>query len=47
MDPSRHVDDGHLDAIATVRHQLVSDPSLVAVELDCASGVIVATRRGA
>jgi demethylmenaquinone methyltransferase/2-methoxy-6-polyprenyl-1,4-benzoquinol methylase len=46
MDPSRHVDDGHLDGIAAVRQRLVSDPALVAVELHCASGVIVATRRG-
>jgi predicted O-methyltransferase YrrM len=46
MDPSRHRDDGYLDAITTVRERLVSDPALVAVELDCASGVMVATKRG-
>ena len=46
MDPSLHADDGYLDAIAAVREQLLSDPTLVAAELDVATGVIVAAKRG-
>jgi demethylmenaquinone methyltransferase/2-methoxy-6-polyprenyl-1,4-benzoquinol methylase len=45
MDPSLHADDGLSDALAEVRERLLSDPALVAAELDFASGVIVATKR--
>jgi predicted O-methyltransferase YrrM len=45
MDPARHDADGYLQQIADVRERLLSDPALVAVELDVASGVIVATKR--
>jgi len=46
MDPSLHGDDGYLEPIAAVRERLLSDPALVAAEIDFASGVIVATKRG-
>ena len=45
MDPARHVDDGLSEPLGAVREQIVGDPSLVAAELDFASGVIVATKR--
>ena len=45
MDPARHADDGLLEQLGAVRDQILADPSLVAAELDFASGVIVATKR--
>ena len=45
MDPARHADDGFLEQLGAVRDQILADPSLVAAELDFASGVIVATKR--
>jgi predicted O-methyltransferase YrrM len=45
MDLARHADDGLLQQLAAVRDQIVANPSLVAAELDFASGVIVATKR--
>jgi predicted O-methyltransferase YrrM len=45
MDPARHADDGLLKQLGAVRDQILADPSLVAAELDFASGVIVATKR--
>ncbi len=45
MDPALHADDGFLEQLAAVRDQILGDPSLVAAELDFASGVIVATKR--
>ena len=45
MDPARHADDGLLKQLGVVRDQIFADPSLVAAELDFASGVIVATKR--
>lgn len=45
MDPALHTDDGFLEQLGTVRDQILGDPSLVAAELDFASGVIVATKR--
>ena len=45
MDPARHVDDGLSEPLGAVREQILGDPSLVAAELDFASGVIVATKR--
>jgi predicted O-methyltransferase YrrM len=45
MDLARHADDGLLEQLGAVRDHLVADPSLVAAELDFASGVIVATKR--
>jgi predicted O-methyltransferase YrrM len=47
MDLSRHATDGLSEAIAAVREHLLGDPTLVAAELDFASGVIVATKRPA
>ena len=45
MDPARHAEDGLLAQLGAVRDQILGDPSLVAAELDFASGVIVATKR--
>ena len=45
MDPALHADDGLLEPLGAVREQILADPSLVAAELDFASGVIVATKR--
>ena len=45
MDPALHTDDGLLEQLGAVRDQILGDPSLVAAELDFASGVIVATKR--
>ena len=45
MDLARHVDDGLLEPLAAVRDRILADPSLVAAEVDFASGVIVATKR--
>jgi predicted O-methyltransferase YrrM len=45
MDPARHTEDGLLAQLGQARDQILSDPSLVAAELDFASGVIVATKR--
>jgi predicted O-methyltransferase YrrM len=45
MDPALHADDGFLEQLGSVRDQILGDPSLVAAELDFASGVIVATKR--
>ena len=45
MDPQLHLDDGLLEPLIAVRDQIVAHPELISVELDYASGVIVATRR--
>ena len=45
MDLARHADDGLSEPLGAVREQILGDPSLVAAELDFASGVIVATKR--
>jgi len=47
MDPDRHADDGLLDAIATVRRQLMTDPRLLAVDLAWSSGIIIVTKLAA
>ena len=47
MDPDLHADDGLLDAIATVRRLVMTDPRLQAVDLAWSSGIIMATRRTA
>jgi demethylmenaquinone methyltransferase/2-methoxy-6-polyprenyl-1,4-benzoquinol methylase len=46
MDLSRHDDRDLRAALATVRERLLADPRLVAAELNAASGIVVATRRG-
>ena len=45
MDLARHADDGLAEPLGAVREQILGDSSLVAAELDFASGVIVATKR--
>jgi demethylmenaquinone methyltransferase/2-methoxy-6-polyprenyl-1,4-benzoquinol methylase len=46
MDLALHADDGYREPIAAVRARLLADPSLVAAELDVASGIVLATKRG-
>ena len=45
MDLDRHDDLDLRDALATVRRRLLDEPALQCVELDHASGIIVAARR--
>jgi demethylmenaquinone methyltransferase/2-methoxy-6-polyprenyl-1,4-benzoquinol methylase len=45
MDLARHADDGLSEPLGAVREQILGDSSLVAAELDFASGVILATKR--
>ena len=44
MDPALHVDDGLADAIAGVRAHLMSDASLLAVDITWSTGIILATK---
>jgi predicted O-methyltransferase YrrM len=45
MQPSNWSDDEHKQRTGEVRASLITDPRLFAVELDCASGLVMCTRK--